>query len=1190
MTPDRRTRNLSSLSSQGDQDFWRCSISAYAANDSRQFVGTAENVNFYGNTTQLLEDSHLPCVKDARFNSIADSEESPYCLENTRVQILEGIDHWANDRDGPCILWMSGLAGTGKSTIARTVARKYDDEHRLGASFFFSVLHSDTKRTTSFVTTIARQLADADPALRDEIKDSVSQRKDISSYSLEDQWRRLVLEPLSKIKPEPGRLPYILVIDALDECETSGGIATILRLLAQTRILESGKLRIFLTSRPDTRIDTKFDDIPQERRQCFKLHNIDAEIVSHDIRAFLAHRFNTIAKNHQQGIDWPGSDTIELLTQKADGLFIWAATACKFVSSDSRFSRQRLIQLLDDSISIDDPKSELDKVYLTVLRSTVSERHTAEEKVFIYNIVRLILGTMAVLVSPLPVIGLGALYQSEPRSSGVRRPEYKTISNLDIYLNLRHLSAIVDLPEDDHLPPRLHHPTLREFILDEVRCTEQAFHVDKRQTHLTLAGCCVNIMSQSWACCPSGRGIFDLDNPAIAVTDVSRGQLEQWLPAAVRYACLYWVHHLQQSGAIIHKNDSFDLFLRKHLLHWLEALIWMRRLSDGVRAIASLESMTVNPSVDAYIRDAKRFTLSSRSTIEPYPLQIYLSGLVFTPAQSTVRLLFEKESLHWMHRMPSISSNWSPLLQSLSGRVWSSRALAFSTCGKILASAAIRGAGKIVEVWDPVTGELLQAFDLPDLAVFVGFLGKEERLVVVWGGGTNRDHHIQQRDPWTGECLQKSSVPAGNGIFGAITMSEAGELLAFMVDSRGIRVWNVLCGCCIRWLTGHTSEIIHVVVSKDGSVLASTTVDGAIYVWDTYKAQCLQVIQSRHQSALFKPALSKDGNILAVISDDGMLQLWQPTTGVLLQISKVQSAPKHGLSSDGQALDISKDGKSLASVSYGQIQLWDIETGRCCQTINMGVAECAGAALSPNGSMLATCARVSVRLWALKAGEVMEPPNVIRTRNLREVRFSPHGRLLAVLSVDLQLYIWDTLTGKCLGDLGHIRDEMREFELWEVLQTLLPDPKLQYCIDLAKEDEDDPAEEPPVNLAALCFTDDEKFLVSRSGPDARLWDILSKTCVLAVDLNKSTASSSVSAKKDLHTLVRTGVELLTSLEDPRPKLTLEDNEWILAGAQRLLRLPPEYTNLEGAAAFENIIAIAYSAANVLIFHFRSELL
>ncbi|RAH40249.1 uncharacterized protein BO95DRAFT_21408 [Aspergillus brunneoviolaceus CBS 621.78] len=214
MIPDQRTRKLSSLSSQGDQDSSRCSISAYAANYSRQFVGTAENVNFYGDATQLLNDSHLPCVKDARFNSIADSEESPYCLENTRVQILEGIDHWANDREGPCIFWMSGLAGTGKSTIARMVARKYDDENRLGASFFFSVLHRDTKRTTSFVTTIARQLADADPSLRHEIKNSVRQRKDIANYSLEDQWRRLVLESLSKIKPEPGRLPYILVIDA----------------------------------------------------------------------------------------------------------------------------------------------------------------------------------------------------------------------------------------------------------------------------------------------------------------------------------------------------------------------------------------------------------------------------------------------------------------------------------------------------------------------------------------------------------------------------------------------------------------------------------------------------------------------------------------------------------------------------------------------------------------------------------------------------------------------------------------------------------------------------------------------------------------------------------------------------------------------------------------------------------------
>jgi len=47
------------------------------------------------------------------------------------------------------------MAGTGKSTIARTVARKLDDKGRLGASFFFSKGHGDLDYAAKLFTTIA---------------------------------------------------------------------------------------------------------------------------------------------------------------------------------------------------------------------------------------------------------------------------------------------------------------------------------------------------------------------------------------------------------------------------------------------------------------------------------------------------------------------------------------------------------------------------------------------------------------------------------------------------------------------------------------------------------------------------------------------------------------------------------------------------------------------------------------------------------------------------------------------------------------------------------------------------------------------------------------------------------------------------------------------------------------------------
>jgi hypothetical protein len=76
--------------------------------------------------------------------------------------------------------------------------------------------------------------------------------------------------------------------------------------------------------------------------------------------------------------------------------------------------------------------------------------------------------------------------------------------------------------------------------------------------------------------------------PGTLVANVEHSRIEQCLPPEVKYACLYWIQHLQKSGAQLHDNDHVHQFLEVHLLHWLEALGWMGRTSEGIRAILSL--------------------------------------------------------------------------------------------------------------------------------------------------------------------------------------------------------------------------------------------------------------------------------------------------------------------------------------------------------------------------------------------------------------------------------------------------------------------------------------------------------------------------------------------------------------------------------------------------------------------------
>lgn len=68
--------------------------------------------------------SRLPFVKEAAFNSFSDELE-PLCHPQTRIALLEEINDWVLKSDGKCIFWLNGMAGTGKSTISRTVCKKY---------------------------------------------------------------------------------------------------------------------------------------------------------------------------------------------------------------------------------------------------------------------------------------------------------------------------------------------------------------------------------------------------------------------------------------------------------------------------------------------------------------------------------------------------------------------------------------------------------------------------------------------------------------------------------------------------------------------------------------------------------------------------------------------------------------------------------------------------------------------------------------------------------------------------------------------------------------------------------------------------------------------------------------------------------------------------------------------------------
>jgi hypothetical protein len=139
-------------------------------------------------------------------------------------------------------------------------------------------------------------------------------------------------------------------------------------------------------------------------------------------------------------------------------------------------------------------------------------------------------------------------------------------------------------------------------------------------------------------------------------------------------------------------------FLKKHLLHWFEALSLLGKIHESIHMLSTLRTLVqVNVFHNAdlptlvqtsshqllfdLVHDAYRFSMSNCFTIQEAPLQTYCSALIFSPSKSIVRRLFEGEFPGWLKVKPLVSENWDSLFQTLAGHLVWVQSVAFSLDG-----------------------------------------------------------------------------------------------------------------------------------------------------------------------------------------------------------------------------------------------------------------------------------------------------------------------------------------------------------------------------------------------------------------------------------------------------------------------------------------------------------------------------
>ena len=554
--------------------------------DLQKVLGKLENWHKIQHSLDRIEIkidlNKLPYAKGAMFNSYED--DHIVCHRSTRVDLLHQIKDWAQQPNSQSIFWLNGMAGTGKSTISRTFAEWLAGQGRLGfvdlgASFFFKRGEGDRGSASRFFPTVTRELVQKIPGLDTKVAEAITSDPSIFDKSMGEQFDKLIFQPLRTVNITTSScLTFVVVVDALDECEKERDIKVILKLWSQLSQISTVCIKLFLTSRPDLPVQLGFRNMSVDVYQDLILHDIPRTTIQDDISAFLKDEFLEIRKKHNDDLpsstpldtDWPGDKVIQTLVNMAVPLFIIAATVCRFVGDPNFIPEERLEMILQFQKM--GQLEQVERIYLPVLTKLPATLSSTGDEEKLYQEFRVIVGSIVTLAEPLSVTSLANLLN-------IRRDT--------IALRLRPLHSILRVPADLETPVRTLHLSLGEYLLsDKVR--HKPFGVNGPATHQMLFQKCLKVLSGPNAL---RENMCDLQYPGQPRQEVDPTIINERFSPVFQYACRYWVHHVQQSMVPIHDDDKVHDFLRKHFLHWLEALSLMNRIAEAIGQVGVLQSL-----------------------------------------------------------------------------------------------------------------------------------------------------------------------------------------------------------------------------------------------------------------------------------------------------------------------------------------------------------------------------------------------------------------------------------------------------------------------------------------------------------------------------------------------------------------------------------------------------------------------